>query len=545
LQVKPDYIECYCRLASILQQQNKLPEAIAVLRSGLQVRSDYAEAHYMLFNILSQQDLAAARQAAESFVHFCGAQEQIVPVVSLIGIYLKSGWHQEATARFLELEQRVYLKRDSLTAIELEALYAKLLYFLPFMRDDRAANNNFSRLVSELYLKIATQPDLVAIAKSTQIPKPDRKDLRIGFISMYLKRHPIGWCAYDFMRELADLTPHLYIYTTRQFAEDDRTQKFTQLTNKFYRTNQTDPAAIAKEVTATIVADDLDVLVDLDSIMNLVHAEIMYYRPAPICLTWPSFDAPFISNRNYEICDWYTHPAGVESDYLEQLVRMPHSHMAVGDFAAIEVDREVMRAKYGIQPDRVAYLFSAPAHKLSIESLQAQISILQRVPQSILIHKGIGDVEIIKALYRSECKKQAVEFDRIIFLPRSATEEEHRATYIISDVSLDSFPYNGGTHNVEALWCNLPLVTRVGEQSFARMGLSFLSTLGIMEGIAHTWKEYVEWGVRLGLDGDLRQSVRDRLRQSKHGTCLSPLWNPKKYAMDLYTVLVELVQSTE
>jgi predicted O-linked N-acetylglucosamine transferase (SPINDLY family) len=136
-----------------------------------------------------------------------------------------------------------------------------------------------------------------------------------------------------------------------------------------------------------------------------------------------------------------------------------------------------------------------------------------------------------------------VDFNRIIFLPRSPTEEEHRTTYAIADVSLDSYPYNGGTHNVEALWCDLPLVTRVGNQAFARMGLSFLHTLGISEGIAYTWEDYVAWAVRFGLEPDLRQSVRERLQQSKQRDRLSPLWNPQKYATDLYTVLTELVQS--
>lgn len=555
LQVKPDYMECYSRLATIFQQQTRLTEAIDILRRALQVRADYAEAHYQLFNILSQQDLAAARAAAESFVRNCGGQEQIVPFACAIAIYLKSGLHQEATVQFLELEQRVYRKRDYLSAIELEALYVKLLYFLPFMRDDRSANAKFSKLVSSKYLNLIAQDDLGTAPQSTQIEEAElesrkgeglqkrSRNLKIGFISMYLKRHPIGWCACDFMHELGNLTPHIYIYTTRQFNEDDRTQKFTQITDKFYRTQHIEPAAIAREITAKIIADDLDVLIDLDSIMNLVHAEIMYYRPAKVCLTWPSFDAPFISDRNYEICDWHTHPAGVEADYLEQLLRLPDSHMAVGGFDRVSVDRDTIRAKYGIQSSQVAYLFSAPGHKFSIDSLQAQIAILQHVPQSILIHKGIGDVEIIKSLYRQECESRTVDFNRIIFLPRSPTEEEHRTTYAIADVSLDSYPYNGGTHNVEALWCDLPLVTRVGNQAFARMGLSFLHTLGISEGIAYTWEDYVAWAVRFGLEPDLRQSVRERLQQSKQRDRLSPLWNPQKYATDLYTFLTELVQS--
>jgi predicted O-linked N-acetylglucosamine transferase (SPINDLY family)/glycosyltransferase involved in cell wall biosynthesis len=547
LAVQPNYIECYWRLATIFQHQTKLPAAIKSLQQALQIQPGYAAAHYQLYNLLSVQDLAASRQAAESFVHFCSDRERILPAICLIASYLKSGLHQEATTKFLELEQYVYSHYQNLTEVELEALYVKILYFLPFMRDDRAANASFSRLISQQYLRQISPKGETISGEVNQGDRRDRNaDLRIGFISMHLKRHPIGWCAYDFMRELSDITPHLYIYTTRQFTEDDRTQKFTQITDHFYRTTQLEPKAIAREIKQRIIADQIDVLVDLDSIMNLVHAEILRDRPAPVCITWPSFDAPFVSSHNYEICDRYTHPAGVESHYLEQLVRVPDSHMAVGGFETIAIDREAIRQQYGIQSEQVAYLFSAPAHKLSIESLQAQISILQRVPSSVLIHKGIGDLEIIEALYRRESSVKNVNFDRMLFLPRSSTEEEHRATYLIADVSLDSYPYNGGTHNVEAFWCNLPLVTRVGDQSFARMGLSFLNTLGITAGMANSWEEYVEWGVRFGLDSNLRQSVREQLEQSKQqserGDRRSPLWNPKKYATDLYAILSELRQ---
>ncbi|NJM27635.1 MAG: hypothetical protein HC856_04240 [Pseudanabaena sp. RU_4_16] len=233
------------------------------------------------------------------------------------------------------------------------------------MRDDRAANARFSRSIGQQYLRqpAATENPISKESRQT-IKLSDRgADLRIGFISMYLKRHPIGWCVYDFMRELSSLTPHIYIYTTRQFTEDDRTQKFVQITDRFYRTTQLEPQAIAREIKERIIADKIDVLIDLDSIMNLVHAEIMRDRPAPVCITWPSFDAPFVSSHNYEICDWHTHPVGVESHYLEQLVRMPDSHMAVGGFETISIDRNALRLQYGIQQDQVAYLFSAPAHK--------------------------------------------------------------------------------------------------------------------------------------------------------------------------------------
>lgn len=131
--------------------------------------------------------------------------------------------------------------------------------------------------------------------------------------------------------------------------------------------------------------------------------------------------------------------------------------------------------------------------------------------------------------------------DRIKFIPSAKKEEEHRAFYGLADVFLDTYSYNGGTHNLEALWFNLPVVTRCGEQSFARMGYSFLQSISISEGIAHNWKEYIEWGVRLGNDSNLRFLIKEKLIQSKQTDNLAPLWNPKKLAEDMYCLLQNLV----
>ena len=165
------------------------------------------------------------------------------------------------------------------------------------------------------------------------------------------------------------------------------------------------------------------------------------------------------------------------------------AHNAIAGFDCIPVDRQKQREKLGITTDQVVYLFAAPGRKFNGDTARACIQIIKHVPNSILLHKGMGDLEIIQAIYQRECDEQGVNFQRIKFLPSYKTEEEHRSSYLIEDVFLDSYPYNGGSHNLEALWFNLPVVTRMGQQSFARMGYSFLQAIGINEGIANNWEE--------------------------------------------------------
>lgn len=110
------------------------------------------------------------------------------------------------------------------------------------------------------------------------------------------------------------------------------------------------------------------------------------------------------------------------------------------------------------------------------------------------------------------------------------TEAIHRANLQIADVVLDTYPYNGATTTLETLWMEIPLVTRVGEQFAARNSYTFMMNAGITEGIAWSDEEYIEWGIKLGTDENLRKKVRWKLRQSKK---TSPLWNGKQFAREM------------
>jgi predicted O-linked N-acetylglucosamine transferase (SPINDLY family) len=83
---------------------------------------------------------------------------------------------------------------------------------------------------------------------------------------------------------------------------------------------------------------------------------------------------------------------------------------------------------------------------------------------------------------------------------------------------------------MEALWMCIPLVTRVGEQFAARNSYTMMINAGVAEGIAWSDQEYVDWGIRLGTDEDLRKQVFWKLKESRK---TSPLWNAEKFTRDL------------
>jgi predicted O-linked N-acetylglucosamine transferase (SPINDLY family) len=124
-------------------------------------------------------------------------------------------------------------------------------------------------------------------------------------------------------------------------------------------------------------------------------------------------------------------------------------------------------------------------------------------------------------------------------LPRSGSEAEHRANLAIADVVLDTYPYNGATTTMETLWMCIPLVTRVGEQFAARNSYTMMVNAGISEGIAWSDQEYIDWGIQLGTDENLRKQVFWKLKESRK---TSPLWNAEQFTRDMESAYEQMWQ---
>ncbi len=544
IKLKPDLAEAYSQIGITLRNQGKFSEAIQHLKKAIEIQPNYAIAHQHLCGILRDgNNYAVAREAVNKYHQECREADPIMTGIYLISTYQVSGLNEIAKDRFFELEAQL---REDINIVkklvELKSLYANLLFSVPYLRDDIQGNYNLYKLVSQAYTQLALKPKYNHNQKFSTFEFSKSRKLKVGFISSHFCRHSVGWCSLDIIRELGKLNTEIYLYSTERLQVDDQTHKFSQAATKLYVPKKY-PKGVAdvREIIAEIQQDKVDILIDLDSLSLPINTEILHHQPAPVCLSWLGFDAPYISSDNYFLCDWHTHPQDRDKYYVEKLLRMPDSFVAVSGFQRVETNRIALRKSQRIGLDQIVYLCLAPGRKFNRDLVNAQVAILKQVPNSILIHKALGDVEVFQAAYHQACKAEGVSIHRIKFIERFSTEEEHRSIYSLADILLDSYPYNGGTHTLEALWFNLPVVTRAGEQFLSRMGYSFLQSLDINLGVSWSWEEYIDWGVKLGQNLNLRQEFIDCLVKSKKSENLAPLWNSKKFAQDMYDMMVKLL----
>ena len=362
------------------------------------------------------------------------------------------------------------------------------------------------------------------------------RPLKVGYLSGCLRRHSVGWLARWLFEHHDRERFQLYGYFVDYKLVNDNLQE--------WYVNQVDHSRKlgihVLEAAEQIYQDELDILVDLDSITLDITCAVMALKLAPVQVTWLGWDASGLPAIDYVIADPYVLPDSAQQYYSEKIWRLPQTYIAVDGF---EVGVPSLRRDHlDIPNDATIYLSSQKGYKRNPETTRLQMKIIKAVPNSYFLIKGKSDQDSIKRFFNQIAEEEGVECDRLRFLPEVPTEAVHRANLGIADVVLDTYPYNGATTTLETLWMGIPLVTRVGEQFVARNSYTMMMNAGITEGIAWTDDEYIEWGIRLGKDPALRQQISWKLRQSRQ---TAPLWNGKQFTREMEKAYLEMWRSRE
>ena len=413
-------------------------------------------------------------------------------------------------------------------------------FFLPYVRDDlkgnRQAQNHLMTLCQasiRAYAAEAATRYQQGLALRRDRPERHRR-LRIGYFSHCLRRHSVGWLARWLLQHHDREQFELYGYFWNYHPGNDALQDWFVEQVDHARKLGRDGLAIAEQ----IFQDDIDILIDLDSITADVCSEVLALKPAPIQATWLGWDASGLPAIDYFIADPYVLSETAETHYAEKIWRLPQTYLAVDGF---EIGIPTLRRDdLGIPADAIVYLSGQSASKRHPETVRSQLQIIAAVPNSYLLIKGITDDRAIQTYFAQVAEAEGVARDRLRFLPEVPAEAVHRANLTIADVVLDTYPYNGATTTMETLWMGIPLVTRVGEQFASRNSYTMMVNAGIEEGIAWTNEAYVEWGIRFGKEPALRQHVAWKLQRSRQ---TAPLWNAKQFTREMEQAYKQMWQT--
>jgi predicted O-linked N-acetylglucosamine transferase (SPINDLY family) len=411
------------------------------------------------------------------------------------------------------------------------AMIVNSSYFLNYLYDEPPVLHHLRNAIGDFCSKSVN-----SIGKSIDHTKlyqslPKTKHLRIGYIASTLDNHSVGWLSRWIFNYHDRSNFQIFIYHVGQ--SDNH-----QFNRKFFR-DKVDVAHYlgtnSFEIAELIRSDEIDILIDLDSLAMSVTYEVMCYKPAPVAITWLGWDTSGCPEIDYFIADPYVLPVDAEEYYRTKIWRLPQTYIAIDGFE-IEVPTK-RRSDYNLPDDAIIYLCAQKSYKHHPDILRLQMQIIKQVPNSYLLVQLRANPESLMRIYQELTDEVGISIDQLRFIEPDPDEMTHRANLQLADVVLDTYPYNGATTTLETLWMGVPMVTKVGEAFVARNSYAFMQNVGVTEGIAYTDTDYVDWGVRLGNDLILRQQVMGKLIQSRK---TSPLWNARNFTLAMEQAYQEM-----
>ncbi len=424
------------------------------------------------------------------------------------------------------LEGLVQDPPHSLNRLQIQHLITSSV-FLPYAEDNprkyRLLQNKIAKIYQDNLNLIANLNSSSGVITASSIQKKQGV-IRIGYLASTLTTHSVGWLSRWLFRYHNRQSFQIFNYYVNQNYDDTFNHQWfrDKVDISYYCDNN------SEKIAAQIKADNIDILIDLDSLTNDISCLVMARKPAPVQVTWLGWDASGSPSIDYFITDSYVLPNNAQEYYQEKIWRLPQTYLAVEGF---EVGIPTLRRKDLDIPDSaVIYFSSQSGYKRHPDCVRSQMEIIKAVPNSYFLIKGKSDAATIQNFFGKLAAEVGISLDRLRFLEQVTDEATHRANLAIADIVLDTFPYNGATTTLETLWMGIPMVTQVGQQFAARNSYTFMLNAGIEEGIAWSQAEYIEWGIRLGLDRELRDKIAGKLRS---GRTTAPVWNAKQFTLDM------------
>ncbi|MEG4442514.1 hypothetical protein QUB47_08960 [Microcoleus sp. AT9_B5] len=500
-------IELYCNFSDCLRNINRIEDAIALLEEGIRYYPTAGKLHFELIKIcqqkgLTKQAISNAERATDLLQN-----EYVFKLLKHLTLPIIYNTSQEILFyrdRFVrELENLI--QQTSLTTPEDKTNACRgLMSFTNFYLAYQAHNvvesqSKYGNLVHQIMA--ANYPQWV---RSRSMPRlPENGKIRVGYISSYLHSYSgtlwlTGWLRYADTKQF-----EIYCYYTGN-EPDLITEQFGQYSHVFRHIPHN-----LEAVCQQIIDDKLHILVFPEIGMDAPTIQTAALRLAPVqCSAWGHPVTSGLPTIDYFISSELMEPENAQLHYSETLIKLPNIGVSYPKPTVGKLNNS--RLDFDLREDAVIYLCCQAPFKYLPQYDFILAEIARQIPQAQFIFpRG----ELLRE--RLKCAFAAVNLDSEDYCLFRAipTRQEYIAINFLADVFLDTFTWSGGNTSLEAIACNLPIVTCPGEFMRGLHAYSFLKMLGVTDTIAQNEDEYIQIAVKLGLDLEWRRDIAQRMSQ--------------------------------
>jgi len=359
------------------------------------------------------------------------------------------------------------------------------------------------------------------------LPRPEK--LRVGLVSGDLRSHPVSYFLESVLSAIDPSKIELIAYPTTPIVDDlsERIKPSFSMWKPIYGKN--DEAA-----ANMIYADGVHILLDLSGHTANNRLPMFGYKPSPVQVSWLGYFATTgLNEMDYLIGDPYVTPPKDDDQFTEKIWRLPETRWC---FTPPDVDTEVSEPP-AVNHGYVTFGCFNNATKVNDEVMALWTKVLNAIPNSRLLLKA-------KQFHDQMARESIIQRfaahgidNKRISLEEFEDRQKYFAAYNKIDITLDPFPFTGGTTSVESLWMGVPLVTLAGDSLISRQGVGVLMNAGLPDWIAEDEEEYVAKAVLFASDLDKLAILRTGLRSQ---VLASPLFDAPRFARNIENALLEM-----
>lgn len=407
---------------------------------------------------------------------------------------------------------------------------------------DRLKRADLLSGLSTLSLASLTDDPMFQLAKAYHYakhqigrPKPVRpqaqaaaagRRLQIGYVSSDLRDHAVGFAMTDVIEQHDRENFEVFAYYCGINRPDG-----TQARIKGSVEHWTDINGMSDDqAAAQIVADGIDILIDLNGYTKDARTKVFARQPAPVQVNWFGYPSTMgTPYHHYLIADDIVIPPENERYYSEKIVRLPCYQP--NDRKRLVAEQRPTREQAGLPPGAFVFCCLNGMQKTTARTYERWITILQRVPSSVLwLLASIPETDERLRKYAAD---RGIAPERIIFADKMPNMH-HLARYPLADLFLDNLPYGAHTTASDSMFMGVPILTLSGRTFASRVCGSLVTAAGIGEMHCTSEQEYVERAVEFGNDPSKLAPIKAKLIAGRDTCTLFDTPKLVRHLEDLY-----------
>jgi predicted O-linked N-acetylglucosamine transferase (SPINDLY family) len=493
--INPDFFEAHVCVAIAFGEQHQFAAAERHLRQAISINPQAFAPHYNLSTIAFK--LGNLDEAVEQCRIAVSLQPDRALAYERLGFLLQLQWSiQESIDSF-----RKAILIDPLVA----NMRSSLLWTLQY--DDNLTQADLSAehfLFAEHF-----ETPLVKTRKPYANDLSPVRRLRIGYVSSDFRRHSVALFMLPIFAHHDKEKIEIFCYYSFD-EQDEITSQISALVDHFIVCAMMSDDELSEQIRY----DCIDILVDLGG--HTAHNRLLVFarKPAPIQISYLGYvDTTGLSSMDYRLTNFDADPQGNDNYYSEKLYRF-RDHLWWSFRPALNLPK-VSRLP-ALLNGYVTFVSCNQIAKISSTMIDAWGKILHSVPLSRLVIMGIQS-ELTRLFIQRRFEAYGIASTRLIFHSHLPLED-YRDIVMKTDISLDTFPFNGGTTTCETLWLGIPVITMMGKRFASRVGYAILKEIDLEELVAVNYEEYVNISINLANNlerlSEIRFGMRERLAMS-------------------------------